>query len=165
MRGLTHSAATRLRCAVSIGIVGGSTLLAAQSDGQPSSRDRQDSPEQRIECPATLGPPNQICATDLSTYIGWRVFERHCTACHGGDGLGSTFAPSLVHRVAQLDRRRFYSALDDGYAGRFTGMRPWGENPEVAPHYAELWSYLSARAEARLPAGPLRPLRALDAGR
>lgn len=141
----------------------GFMLLASMSAAQqPSLRGAGTSPAYRIECPERLDPPERVCATDPATYIGWRVFERHCTACHGREGVGSTFAPNLLHRVAQLDRRRFYAALDDGYAGSFTDMRPWGENPEVARYYPELWSYLSARAGGSLPAGPLRPLKADD---
>ena len=36
---------------------------------------------------------------------------------------------------------------------------PRGANPAVAPYYAELWAYLSARASGELPPAALVPLR------
>jgi mono/diheme cytochrome c family protein len=45
--------------------------------------------------------------------MGWEVYTGTCMACHGPDGLGSSFAPSLVRaaerrtfeQFAQTDRR------------------------------------------------------------
>lgn len=110
-----------------------------------------------IECPADDSAAAS-CAADLTTYLGWRVFERYCADCHGADAEGSTFAPSLVHRLQRFDRRDFERALDDGYAGPLAPMRPWGENREVARYYTELWAYLSGRASGDVPPVPLTPL-------
>ena len=112
-----------------------------------------------IECSEGSESAVETCAVDLVVYIGWRVFERYCTGCHGSDAQGSAFAPSLVHRVRQIDRRAFFTALDEGYTGEFAPMRPWGDEPQVARYYDELWSYLSARASGDLPPVPLEPLR------
>lgn len=109
-----------------------------------------------VECPETE-TSEAGCAADVSTYVGWRVFEQYCASCHGNDAEGSSFAPSLVHRLQRFDRRAFVRALDEGYA--VPVMRPWGEHPQVARYYDELWAYLSARANGDLPAGSLRPLR------
>jgi len=111
-----------------------------------------------IEWPDTESA-EAACAADLVTYIGWRVFDRYCTSCHGVDAEGSTFAPSLVHRLQRFDRRAFDRALDEGYAAASAGMRPWGEHPQVRRYYDELWAYLSARANGDVPPVPLRPLR------
>ena len=110
-----------------------------------------------VECPETLSETE--CAVDVSTYVGWRVFERHSASCQGRDAEGSTSAPSLIHRLERYARRAFIRALDEGYAGPYAALPPWGENPQVARYYDELWRYLSARMRGDLPAGPLRPLR------
>jgi len=139
---------------------GVAALWAASAVGQaPAPADDRAAPAARAECRGGADSSAEICAVDLVTYIGWRVFDRYCAACHGADALGSAFAPSLVHRVRQIDRRAFFAALDEGYTGRFAPMRPWGEDPEVARYYDELWSYLSARANGDLPPVPLEPLR------
>jgi mono/diheme cytochrome c family protein len=109
-----------------------------------------------IECPEPESAA-PTCTADLVTYVGWRVFVRHCASCHGDDAEGSTFAPSLVLRLQRFDRRAFDRALDEGYAGPFAPMRPWGEHPQVARYYDELWTYLSARTNGDLPAVPLLP--------
>src|SRR5690606_41887496 len=105
-------------------------------------------------------PTSGECAADLTFYIGWRIFERHCSVCHAQDAEGSTFAPSLVERIRELDRRGFFAALDQGYTGPAAPLRPWGEDPQVARYYEELWAYLSARANGDVPPVPLTPLPA-----
>lgn len=36
---------------------------------------------------------------DAATYNGFRRYHTACNYCHGPDGLGSTFAPSLVEQL------------------------------------------------------------------
>src|SRR5690625_2351178 len=38
---------------------------------------------------------------DPNTYQGYLVYTRSCMACHGPDGLGSSFAPSLI-KMAEI---------------------------------------------------------------
>ena len=57
-----------------------------------------------------------------------------------------------------MDERAFVAALDDGYLAPEDPMPPRGANPDVARYYAELWSYLSARASGDLPPGQLERL-------
>jgi mono/diheme cytochrome c family protein len=129
---------------------------AAASGQRPAAPDRSTAGT-RVECEEAESA-EVPCGVDVSIYVGWRVFDEYCAACHASDALGSDFAPSLVHRIARLDRQAFYSALDNGYFGRDTNLGPWGRNPDVARYYDELWSYLSARASGAVPPRPLRPL-------
>lgn len=99
-----------------------------------------------------------VCRTDLATYIGWRVFHAQCATCHARDALGSSFAPNLVERIRGMDQRAFVRVLDEGYMGPDDPAPPRGANPDVARYYAELWSYLSARASGELPPGPVERL-------
>jgi len=108
----------------------------------------------RVECPVST-PGGPSCRADLATYIGWRVFVDKCAGCHGADARGSAFAPDLLQRVESLRRRDFFAALDNGYLGQSSTEPPRGRDPDVAPYYEELWSYLRARRDGALPAGPV----------
>jgi mono/diheme cytochrome c family protein len=107
----------------------------------------------RVEC-----APQGACRTDLATYIGWRVFQAQCATCHAADARGSSFAPDLTLKISGMTQRAFFAALDQGYFGPDSAMPPRGRDPNVAPYYDELWSYLRARAAGDLPAGPVEPL-------
>ena len=108
----------------------------------------------RVEC----STPDQVCRVDLATYIGWRVFQAQCATCHAADVRGSSFAPDLVLRMSGMTQRDFFAALDRGYLGSQSAMPPRGRDPNVAPYYDELWSFLRARIRGDLPAGPVARL-------
>jgi hypothetical protein len=112
-----------------------------------------DAPPYRVECSS-----GGECRADLATYIGWRVFQAQCATCHAADARGSSFAPDLTLRLADMTQREFFAALDDGYFGPRSNMPPRGRDPDVAPYYDELWSYLKARIAGELGAGPVTRL-------
>ena len=68
---------------------------------------------------------------------------------------GSSFAPDLTLRMSRMTRRDFFLALDRGYSGSQSTMPPRGRDPNVAPYYDELWSFLRARIAGDLPEGPV----------
>ena len=117
---------------------------------QPSADDARP---YRVEC-----APDQPCRADLATYIGWRVFQAQCATCHASDVRGSSYAPDLTLRMADMKQRDFFAALDRGYFGSASAMPPRGRDPNVAPYYDELWSFLRARISGELPAVPLTRL-------
>ena len=123
----------------------GSTTGAAQS----VSGAAPDAPY-RVEC-----APGATCRADLATYIGWRVFQAQCATCHAADARGSSFAPDLTQRMSTMAERDFVAALDKGYFGPQSSMPPRGRDPNVAPYYDELWSFLRARVTGALPSGPV----------
>jgi len=123
----------------------------------PVSADRQVGYEQKIECGSDAESGAKVCKVDKKTYIGWRTYSSNCLRCHGQDGVGSTFAPSLVERLKLTDKTRFMKSVAEGYTGQIGVMPPWKDNPNVTKKYEELWGYLSARADGRLGAG--RPKR------
>ncbi len=54
-----------------------------------------------------------------------------------------------------MAEREFVAALDKGYFGPRSSMPPRGRDPNVAPYYDELWSFLRARIDGALPGGPV----------
>jgi mono/diheme cytochrome c family protein len=111
----------------------------------------------RVEC-----APEAACRVDLATYIGWRVFQAQCATCHAADARGSTFAPDLALRMNGMSQREFFAALDHGYFGPGSPMPPRGRDPNVAPYYDELWSFLRARVTGALPPGAVERLPPQD---
>ena len=115
-----------------------------------------------------------------SVYSGWRVFQDKCARCHGDNATGAG-GPDLLPRVRELGPRRFVdlvlrryewnipapdaasesaarNALIDAILQREAGaltMPAWEGEPRVQAHIADLYAYLSARADGRV--GPGRP--------
>jgi cytochrome c5 len=128
----------------------GAALGSQAGVAQPSER---QTAEYRVECVA-----GAACRADLATYIGWRVFQAQCATCHAADIRGSSFAPDLALRMSGMTQRQFFAALDHGYFGPESSMPPRGRDPNVAPYYDELWSFLRARIAGDLPPGPVTRL-------
>jgi mono/diheme cytochrome c family protein len=127
-----------------------------------------------------FAPPEQPPG---SVYTGWRVFQDRCARCHGPDATGTPSAPDLLPRVREMGERRFIGlvlyrydwtlppaqARSEGAArealiertmqrreGALT-MPAWQGEPVVTAHIADLYAYLSARAQGTQ--GPERPAR------
>lgn len=108
-----------------------------------------------------------------SVYAGWRVFQERCASCHGADAGGTASGPDLLPRVAQMGPRRFVGLVLQRYdwmlppaqvgQGRDASetfidevmqrkepalvMPAWQGNPMVNAHIADLYAYLTARAD------------------
>ena len=132
-----------IACGAALTCAAGAAAQSAPGDAVPA----------RVEC-----APAAPCRVDLATFIGWRVFQAQCATCHGVDARGSTFAPDLTQRMRGMTQRNFFAALDQGYFGPQSTMPPRGRDPDVAPYYDELWSFLRARATGALPPGPVERL-------
>jgi mono/diheme cytochrome c family protein len=100
---------------------------------------------------------NGACKVDKPTYIGWRTYHSNCHVCHAQDGVGSSFAPSLVDKLKEIDKERFITVLEDGYTGQIGVMPGWKDNPNVNKRFNELYAYLKARSDGVL--GPGKPAR------
>ncbi|KOF17302.1 cytochrome C [Ensifer adhaerens] len=93
---------------------------------------------------------------DVRTYNGYRRYHAGCNHCHGPDGVGSTFAPSLVDRPRDIEE--FRRIVRDGQSSSGTSvMRAFADDPNFAPYIDDIYAYLQARAEGALGRG--RPKR------
>ena len=92
---------------------------------------------------------------DSLTYEGYRRYHAGCNHCHGQDGLGTTFAPSLVDRLPDLDT--FRRIVREGTSNGTAVMKGFAEDPNVAPYVDAIYGYLQARADGALSIG--RPIR------
>ena len=112
-----------------------------------------------------------------SLYSGWRVFQERCARCHGAGGDGTATAPDLLQSVRTMGPRRFVGIVLSRYdllppVGDATAreawiddvlqrrrgalaMPAWEGEPAVTAHVADLYSWLSARADGSL--APARP--------
>jgi len=111
-----------------------------------------------------------------SAYAGWRVYQQRCASCHGTAADGAGGAPNLLLRLQGLGPQRFVDlvlrryeadmlppgqgspreALVDDIVERRRGalaMPAWQGEPVVDAHVMDLYAYLAARSEGRLPAG------------
>ena len=92
---------------------------------------------------------------DARTYNGFRRYHGSCNHCHGPDGVGSTFAGSLVDDLPLLDT--FREAVQAGRSGGTSVMQGFADDPNVAPYIDDIYAYLQARADGVLNRG--RPER------
>jgi mono/diheme cytochrome c family protein len=92
---------------------------------------------------------------DATTYNGFRRYHAGCNHCHGPDGIGSTFAPSLVDPLA--DAEAFRRIVLEGSVTGTSVMPGYSGDRNFAPHVDDIYAYLQARADGKLGRG--RPAR------
>lgn len=108
--------------------------------------------------------PYRICGqnvVDRGTYNGYRRYHAYCHVCDGPDGLGSSYAPSLVESLKVLKRDDFSQVVAGGRQNLATGkesvMPAFYEVADVMNYLEDIYSYLKARSDGKLGRG--RPER------
>jgi methanol metabolism-related c-type cytochrome len=98
---------------------------------------------------------------DKATYNGYRRYHASCHTCHGPDGLGSSYAPSLVESLKVLDYDQFSEVVINGrqnVTGTQKNVMPaFGTVEDVALYVEDIYGYLKARSDGVLDRG--RPAR------
>ena len=117
-----------------------------------------------------------------SPYVGWRVYNARCAACHGTDATGPAPVQGMLERVREMGAARFANLVLQRYdwpaAGDARGdadlraalvedilrhkeaafeMPAWQDDPPVSAHILDLYAYLAARADGAVGTG--RPAR------
>lgn len=118
-----------------------------------------------------------------SVYTGWRLFQDKCAQCHGPAATGTAGGPDLLPKIRETGPRQFVSIVlkrydwslpaaqvrSEGAArealvedivarkGYVLTMPAWEGEPSVQAHMADLYAYLSARAQGAQ--GPGRPVQ------
>jgi mono/diheme cytochrome c family protein len=104
-------------------------------------------------------------AADPDTVQGYVVYTAQCMPCHGPDGLGSSFAPSLVRAAERRTFAQFEEVVRDGRSVMPGQVMPaFGDAPHVMDHVDDIWRYLKARAEGALGRGRPVPIAEPAAG-
>jgi methanol metabolism-related c-type cytochrome len=98
---------------------------------------------------------------DQGTYNGWRRYHSSCHTCHGPDGLGSSYAPSLVDSLKVISYDDFAEVVINGRENVSTSqqsvMPAFGTVMDVATYIDDIYAYLQARSDGALGRG--RPQR------
>jgi mono/diheme cytochrome c family protein len=98
---------------------------------------------------------------DRGTYNGYRRYADSCLRCHGPDGLGSSYAPSLLDSLKSITRDQFNEVVINGRqnlgAGQEKVMPAFGMVEDVALYLNDIYSYLKARSDGEVGRG--RPER------
>ncbi|QJQ96874.1 MULTISPECIES: c-type cytochrome [Halomonadaceae] len=100
---------------------------------------------------------------DPGTYQGYLVFTRHCMACHGPDGLGSSFAPSLVKAAERRSFAEFAQTIAGGrdvLPGQV--MPSFADDSTVLSNIPNIYRYMTARASGELGRGRPRVIEAMQ---
>lgn len=94
---------------------------------------------------------------DWYTFSGFRRYHAECHVCHGPDGLGSSYAPSLTDSVKSMDYYDFFDVVVNGRqhidSSSQNVMPAFGTNPNVMCYLDDIYIYLRARGQGDLPRG------------
>jgi len=110
------------------------------------------------------GNPTFHIAQDGSTvdyyvFAGYLRYGANCLQCHGPDGLGSSYAPSLVDPAKLLSYADFLTTVAGGKkdvnAAQQLVMPSFGTNPNVMCYIDAIYVYLRARSDGTV--GRQRP--------
>lgn len=94
----------------------------------------------------TAEPRRSITPAEEKTLLnGYRRYQGTCAHCHGPDGVGGSFAPSLID--SPLPYAGFKAIVENGSATGTSVMKGFAKDPNVMDHIEDIYAYLSARSE------------------
>ena len=98
---------------------------------------------------------------DQHTFNGYRRYGESCHRCHGPDGAGSSYAPSLTESLKKLSYEDFVNVIVNGRQNvtksQSNVMPAFGTTEDVVLYIDDIYGYLKARSDDKLPRG--RPKR------
>ena len=103
---------------------------------------------------------------DQHVFNGYRRYGDACHRCHGPDGAGSSYAPSLTESLKRLSYDEFADVIINGRQNvnktQNNVMPAFGTTEDVVLYLDDIYGYLKARSDDKLPRG--RPKRISDEG-
>jgi methanol metabolism-related c-type cytochrome len=121
---------------------------AAVSSEDGKYADKDGSPTYKVEKDGKV---------DFYSYIGFVRYSANCLQCHGPDGLGSTYAPSLVDSLKNLSYNDFMAIVAGGKkdvtAAQQLVMPALGENKNVMCYVDAIYVYLRGRSTGAIGRG------------
>jgi mono/diheme cytochrome c family protein len=153
-------------CSVSAGLAAAG-LLAACTPGNPAGAPppaaAASSPSAAPGVPPAdpyHPPPRDTVESPL--YKAWQQYSLQCARCHGEDGQGTSFGPSLLRALGPdgdvTTREAFVDVLTHGRPDK--GMPSADKMGLDTTYFDGLYAYLKARSDGRLHGG--RPARRDD---
>ena len=101
---------------------------------------------------------------DQHTFNGYRRYGESCLRCHGPDGAGSSYAPNLVESLKKMSYDDVVNVITNGRQNvtksQNNVMPAFGTTEDVALYMDDIYGYLKARSDDKLPRG--RPKRIDD---
>jgi len=98
---------------------------------------------------------------DQHTFNGYRRYGESCHRCHGPDGAGSSYAPSLTESLKTMTYQEFTEVVVNGRQNvsksQNNVMPAFGTTEDVVLYLDDIYGYLKARSDDKLPRG--RPKR------
>src|SRR5215203_1792479 len=83
---------------------------------------------------------------DKETFNGYRRYGNSCLQCHGPDGAGSSYAPSLVDSLKHLTQEQFNETVINGRQNvtqsQQNVMPSFGHVEDVALYINDIYAYL-----------------------
>jgi methanol metabolism-related c-type cytochrome len=128
----------------------GDPAAAKTVDGK--SFDRKGDPTYKVAQDGTV---------DWYVYSGFRRYHSECHVCHGPNGDGSSFAPTLKDSLKRINYDDFLGIVVGGRKNVSTAqenvMPAFGQNPNVMCYVDDIYVYLRARAnDAVAPGRPAK---------
>lgn len=101
---------------------------------------------------------------DQHTFNGYRRYGESCLRCHGPDGAGSSYAPNLTESLKHMSYEDFTNTIINGRQNVSNSqnkvMPAFGTTEDVVLYLDDIYGYLKARSDDKLPRG--RPKRIDD---
>ncbi len=124
------------------------TCALLLTTGKPVISDDGDGPRYRVE----------NGKVDDNIFRGYQAYTRACMACHGPDGVGSSFAPSLLRAAERRTFAEFARTVTEGQEIQPGQVMPsFADDAYVMEHVSDIYTYLKARSAGDVGRG--RPQR------
>lgn len=143
----------------------GETQVAAAESADDADAKASDDSDAKTDSdkPYDVSCSDGDCKAGEAVVTGYEKYHAHCHQCHGPNGVGSSFAPSLVKRLKDMEQGEFAGIVANGQkrfdstTGGYSVMPAWKDEKDVMSNMNQLWAYLKARADGALSSGEPEP--------